>query len=263
MMHMDSLVSTTFRVQTEAAVATVVLDRPPANAVNPTMISELLAGLPAIIADPAVRCLVITGSERFFCAGADIAVMRDLSHQNQLAMRGWVEVQRLLELAGVPVIAAMRGHALGGGAELSLACDLRLLGSQATYGFPEMTLGLFPGAGGSQRLPRLVGAHRAKLLMIEGTRLCADEALHAGLVDEVIADDQFDDTVAVVAARWAAKPTRAIALLKQSIDAAAALPIEQALDHEWRAVDQLRQSADAREGLQAFLDRRAAHFQGR
>jgi len=258
----ESLVSTTFRVQTEAAVATVVLDRPPANAVNPTMISELLAALPAIIADPVVRCLVITGNARFFCAGADIAVMRDLGRHNQLAMRRWVEVQRLLELARVPVIAAMRGHALGGGAELSLACDLRLLGSQATYGFPEMTLGLFPGAGGSQRLPRLIGAHRAKLLMIEGSRLRPDEALQAGLVDQVIPDEQFDDTVAAVAARWAAKPTRAIALLKQSIDAALALPIERALDHEWRAVDELRQSVDSSEGLQAFLDRRTPHFQG-
>jgi enoyl-CoA hydratase len=255
--------SSTFRLKTDGGVATVVLDRPPANAVNLTMIEELLAELPAVIADPAVRCIVITGNERFFCAGADIAVMRDLGHENQLAMRRWVDVQRLLELARVPLIAAMRGHALGGGAELSLACDLRLLGSKASFGFPEMTLGLFPGAGGSQRLPRLIGAHRAKLVMIEGARLQPEEALRVGLVDQVVPDDEFDDTVAEIAARWAAKPTRAIELLKRSIDSAARLPIEQALEHEWHAVDQLRQSADAAEGLQAFLDRRSPHFQGR
>lgn len=257
------MVSSTFRLKVDGGVATVVLDRPPANAVNPTMIEELLADLPAVIADPSVRCLVITGNERFFCAGADIGVMRDLGEQNQRAMRRWVDVQRLLELARVPVIAAMRGHALGGGAELSLACDLRLLGSRASFGFPEMTLGLFPGAGGSQRLPRLVGTHRAKLIMIEGARMQPEEALRAGLVDEVVADEAFDETVAETAARWAAKPTRAIELLKRSIDAASGLPIEQALDHEWRAVDELRRSADAAEGLQAFLDRRTAHFEGR
>lgn len=255
--------STTFRIHRDGALATLVLDRPPANAVNPTMIEELIAALPAVIADPDVRCLVVAGNERFFCAGADIAVMRGLGETNQLAMRRWVDVQRLLELAGIPVIAAMRGHALGGGAELSLACDLRVLGSDATFGFPEITLGLFPGAGGSQRLPRLLGAHRAKLLMIEGARLKAAEALTAGLVDFVVPDADFDDTVASLAAQWAAKPTRAIGLLKQSIAAAAALPLEQALAREWEAVNELRTTADAAEGLQAFLDRRAATFSGR
>lgn len=254
---------TTFSVTVRDAVASLVLDRPPANAVNPTMIEELLAGLPAVLADPAVRCLVIEGNERFFCAGADVAVMRDLGRENQLAMRRWIEVQRLLELARVPVIAAMRGHALGGGAELSLACDLRLLGSQASFGFPEMTLGLFPGAGGSQRLPRLLGAHRAKLLMIEGARLAPAEALRLGLVDQVVPDEEFHDVVTAIATQWAAKPTSAIALLKHSIDAAAEFGIDRALQIEWDAVDQLRRSDDAAEGLQAFLDRREPHFAGR
>jgi len=259
----EAVASSTFGLKSEGGVATVVLDRPPANAVNPTMIEELLDELPAVIADPAVRCVLISGNERFFCAGADIAVMRDLGQENQLAMRRWVDVQRLLELARVPVIAAMRGHALGGGAELSLACDLRLLGSRASFGFPEMTLGLFPGAGGSQRLPRLVGSHRAKLIMIDGAQLQPEEALRVGLVDQVVADEAFDETVADIAARWASRPTRAIELLKRSIESAAGLPIEQALEHEWRAVDELRESADAAEGLQAFLDRRDAHFEGR
>lgn len=259
----DAHLGTTIRVEIDGAVATVVLDRPPANAVSPVMIEDLLATLPELITDQDIRCLVLQGNARFFCAGADIGVMRDLGHDNQLAMRRWIDVQRTLELARVPVIAAMRGHALGGGAELSLACDLRLLGSRATFGFPEMSLGLFPGAGGSQRLPRLLGVHKAKLLMIEAARLSAEEALEAGLIDRVIPDEQFDATVSAIAARWAAKPTAAIGLLKQSIHAAAALPLDEALDHEWRAVDQLRQTRDAAEGLQAFLDRRAPRFAGR
>jgi enoyl-CoA hydratase/carnithine racemase len=126
-----------------------------------------------------------------------------------------------------------------------------------------MSLGLFPGAGGSQRLPRLIGAHRAKLLMIEAARLPPEEALTAGLVDQVIADEQFDEMVAEVAARWAAKPTAAIALLKRSIQSAAGLPIDAALEHEWVAVDELRQTLDAAEGLKAFGERRKPRFVGR
>ena len=179
----------------DAGVATIRIDRPPANAVNPALIAEFLEVLPPLAADPDVRCLVITGTGKFFIAGADIAVMRDLSDANQAEMRGWIDVQRLLERAPKPVIAAMNGHALGGGAELSLACDLRILSATASFGFPEIALGLFPGAGGSQRLPRLVGPHRAKRLMIDGTRLTAEQAMEYGLVDRVVEPGAFDAAV--------------------------------------------------------------------
>lgn len=251
------------RVETEGSVATVVIDRPPANAVNPAMIEEFLAVLPPLCADPDVRCLVIRGTGRFFVAGADIAVMRDLSVENHLRMRRWIEVQRVLELAPKPVIAAMNGHALGGGAELSLGCDLRILSASAKFGFPEMGLGLFPGAGGSQRLPRLVGPHRAKLLMIEGTPLTAAEALEHGLVDLVVPDAEFDDVVRQRAATWAAKPTRAIGLLKRTVDEGFGQPVENALTSEHDAVMELIGSDDAAEGLQAFLDKRAPRFTGK
>ncbi|MFQ6398825.1 enoyl-CoA hydratase/isomerase family protein [Nocardia sp. KC 131] len=251
------------RVSISDAVATVRIDRPPANAFDPALITELLGALEPLRTDPDVRCIVIRGTGRFFVAGADIAVMRELTEQTQHAMRPWVEVARLLETAPKPVLAAINGHALGGGAELALACDMRVMTSSATIGFPEMGLGLFPGAGGSQRLPRLLGAHRAKLLMINGDRLPAERALRIGLVDEVVPDAEFDSRIAELARSFAAKPTRTIGLLKRIVEQGRELPIEQALDVEFTAVLELITTADTAEGLQAFLDKRAPLFTGR
>ncbi|KAA9166434.1 enoyl-CoA hydratase [Amycolatopsis acidicola] len=250
-------------VTREGAVATIRIDRPPANAVDPAMIEEFLTVLAPLADDPAVRCVVLTGTGRFFVAGADIAVMRDLSDANQAKMRRWIDVQRALERAPKPVVAAMNGHALGGGAELSLACDLRILADNASFGFPEMALGLFPGAGGSQRLPRLVGPHLAKRLMIDGVRLSARRALELGLVDVVVPQEEFAETVAATARTLAAKPTAAIALLKRVVDEGYGLPIEEALAREEKGVQELMRSADAAEGLQAFLDKRPPEFTGR
>ncbi|POX42922.1 enoyl-CoA hydratase [Streptomyces sp. Ru73] len=250
-------------VTRDGAVATIRIDRPKANAVDPAMIEEFLGVLPPLVDDPSVRCLVITGTGRFFVAGADIAVMRDLSDGNQAKMRRWIDVQRLLERAPKPVVAAMNGHALGGGAELSLACDLRILSADASFGFPEIALGLFPGAGGSQRLPRLVGPHLAKRLMIEGERLDAARARELGLVDVVAEAADFPAVVAERARRLAAQPTAAIGLLKRVVDDGCVLPIEEALRQEEKGVGELTRTADAAEGLQAFLDKRSPVFTGR
>jgi enoyl-CoA hydratase len=251
------------RVSRDGGVATIRIDRPPANAVDPAMIAEFLTAIPPLAADPEVRCIVIIGTGRFFVAGADIAVMRDVSAANQAEMRRWIEVQRQLELAPKPVVAALNGHALGGGAELSLACDLRIISAAASFGFPEIALGLFPGAGGSQRLPRLVGPHLAKRLMIEGQRLDPRRAYQLGLVDLVVGAEEFDDVVSERARRLAAAPTAAIGLLKRVVDGGQGLPIEQALAQEQAGVQELMRSEDAAEGLQAFLDKRAPTFTGR
>ncbi|MBY8860857.1 enoyl-CoA hydratase [Nocardia sp. CA2R105] len=251
------------RPEISDGVGTVTIDRPPANAFDPALITEFLAVLAPLVQDPDVRCIVLRGTGRFFVAGADIGVMRELTEATQRAMRPWVEVQRMLETAPKPVLAALNGHALGGGAELALACDMRVMTESATIGFPEISLGLFPGAGGSQRLPRLLGAHRAKLLMIEGARLTATQALHIGLVDRVVPDAEFDDCVRSTAHALAAKPTRTIGLLKRVVREGASLPLEQALDVEFAAVLELIRTADAAEGLQAFLDKRPPTFTGR
>jgi enoyl-CoA hydratase len=251
-----------FQVTHDGPVATLTIDNGPVNTVDPGLIERMIDALPSLTGDPAVRCIVLRGSGKVFVGGADITVMRRLDPETYRAMRRWVEVQRALELAPKPVVAALNGHALGGGAELSLACDLRILHARATFGFPETRLGIFPGAGGSQRLPRLIGPHRAKRLIMDGTRLTAEEALAQGLVD-IVAGDDFDAVVDRESARLAALPTATIGLVKQVIDEGWGRPIEDAMAVEEEYVLRNLALADAAEGLQAFLDKRPPAFTGR
>src|SRR5215831_9345885 len=162
-------------------VATVTLDRPPVNAVDLAVIEEFLRVVAELGRDRTIRAVVVTGRERRFCAGADVSMLRDLSPETQRRARRWVEVQAALETMEKPVIAAINGYALGGGAELALACDIRLMARGEEIGFPEIRLGIFPGAGGTQRLTRLLGPARALQLMLDGRRLPADEARRLGL----------------------------------------------------------------------------------
>lgn len=251
-----------FRIERDDTIATLVLDHGPVNMVDPSLIEELLHALPAVTEDRGVRCLVIRGKDRVFVGGADIRVMRRLDPTTYDAMRRWIEVQRLLTRAPKPVVAALNGHTLGGGAELALACDLRILHASAQFGFPESDLGIFPGAGGSQRLPRLVGAHRAKRLMMDGTRLSAEQALAEGLVD-IVAGADFDEVVHAEAARLAARPTATIGLIKHAVEEGMGLPLDEALDREARYVHANLELSDAAEGLQSFLDKRPPRFTGR
>jgi enoyl-CoA hydratase len=251
-----------FQIRYDGPVATLAIDNGPVNAVDPGLIERLITSLPALTDDPGVRCIVVRGKGKIFVGGADITVMRQLEPETYRAMRRWVEVQRALELAPKPVIAALNGHALGGGAELALACDLRILHARATFGFPETRLGIFPGAGGSQRLPRLIGPHRAKRLIMDGTRLTADQALAEGLVD-LVAGDDFDELVDREAARLSELPTATIGLVKQVIDGGWGLPIDEALVVEEKFVLRNLELDDAAEGLQAFLDKRSPQFTGR
>jgi enoyl-CoA hydratase len=251
-----------FRIQVDGPVATVTLDHGRVNIVDPGLIEHLIAGLPEVLDDPAVRVVVLRGKDRIFVGGADITVMRRLDPATYTAMRRWIVVQDLLERAPKPVIAALNGHALGGGAELALACDLRILHSEATFGFPECALGIFPGAGGSQRLPRLIGPHRAKRLMIDGTRLTAREAREQGLVD-LVAGEDFEAVVSAEAQRLAALPTATIGLIKNVVREGLDLPLPEALALEATYVRRNLELEDAAEGLQAFLDKRRPVFTGR
>jgi enoyl-CoA hydratase/carnithine racemase len=233
-----------------------VFDRPPVNAVTLDVIDEFLGAVAELGADRAVRAVIITGSERRFCAGADVAMLGDLVPEHHLRVRRWVDVQSGLEAMEKPIVAAINGYALGGGAELALACDIRLMARGGEIGFPEIRLGFFPGAGGTQRLAR------ALRLMMEGRRLTADEAHALGLVDEVVPADLLQQTARDVAGRLAAGPTRAIGLLKRCVYRGYGRSLEEGLAVEGEAVMELIRTADAREGLSAFLAKRPPRFTG-
>jgi enoyl-CoA hydratase len=250
-------------VTRDGAVATVTFDRPPVNAVTLPVIEAFLATVERLGGDPSVRAVVLTGVERRFCAGADVRMMRDLSAENHRRARRWVDVQAGLEGMAKPVLAAINGYALGGGAELALACDVRLMAADARIGFPEIELGIFPGAGGTQRLARLLGPAQALLLMIEGRRLTAAEAAALGLVHRVVAPERCLAEAQAYARALAAGPTRAIGLLKRAVYGGWGRPLAEGLEVEAQAVFELIETADAREGLAAFLEKRPPRFTGR
>ena len=250
------------RVDIAEAVATVTLDRPPVNAVNLEVIDDFLAAVTALGGDRRVRGVVITGVGKSFCAGADIAMMRDVSRANHERVRRWVDVQAGLEALSQPVIAAINGYAFGGGAELALACDFRWMAADATMGFPEIGLGIFPGAGGTQRLTRLLGPARALELMVSGRRLSATDALELGLVQRVLATDALVASVREFARVLAAKPTRAIGLLKRCVYGGWGRPLADGLEVERQAVFEVIATHDAAEGLDAFLQKRTPRFTG-
>jgi enoyl-CoA hydratase len=249
-------------VERDGAVATVVFDRPPVNAVDLDVIDDFLRAVERLASDRGVRAVVLTGVEGRFCAGADVAMMRDLSPEHQRRVRRWVDVQAGLEGMEKPVIAAIGGYALGGGAELALACDVRLMAQGAEIGFPEVRLGIFPGAGGTQRLPRLIGPARALRLMMDGRRLGAEEALAIGLVDEVVPPSLLAETARDMAVRLAEGPTRALGLLKRVVHGGHGRPLAEGLRLEAEAVAELIRTEDAREGLEAFLAKRRPRFTG-
>jgi enoyl-CoA hydratase len=251
------------RMSAADGVATLVFDRPPVNAIDHSVIDEFLAAVDLLRRDETVRAVIVTGTDRSFSAGADVAMMRNLSLANHRRVRRWIDVQARLERLPKPVIAAIRGYALGGGAELALACDVRYLGAGAVIGFPEIQVGLFPGAGGTQRLPRLIGVSRAFRLIATGERLVGRQALEAGLVDEVVEDHRVLEAAGELAARLARGPARTLALLKRCLYAGWGRPLEEGLAIEEEAVLELIRSEEAREGLSAFLEKRAPRFWSR
>lgn len=249
--------------RSENGVATLWLDHPPVNAMTPDLIDSLLGAIDEVAVDPGVRALLVRGMNDRFCAGADIEIMSDHSRQTYRKMRREVEAEDALERLEKPVICAIERFALGGGAELALACDVRIMAQGALFGFPEAALGLFPGAGGTQRLTRLVGTARAFWLMATGTRLKAEDALAYGLVNEVVPDDQVISRAAEVAATLASGPTRAIGSMKRLVYECWGRELAAGLDKEGDAVFELLGSEDLREGFTAFREKRPAHFTGR
>ncbi|MDH3259554.1 MAG: enoyl-CoA hydratase-related protein [Acidimicrobiia bacterium] len=243
-------------------VARIVLNRPPVNALSAELSADLTAAFTEA-ADPRIRAVMVTG-EPHFAAGADIKgfqVAYDRGSEDSLAA-DLGQAVRLLETLEKPTIAAVRGFALGGGLELAMGADFRYFADDARVGQPEILLGLIPGAGGTQRLPRLVGYQRAKEIIFSGRHLGAEEAIAIGLADKVLPAAQLLEAAMADAERWAAGPTLAYGAARRALNDALRLPIEPGLRAEVDAFQACFRTDDAREGVAAFIDKRAARFTG-
>jgi enoyl-CoA hydratase len=246
-------------------VATVTLNRPDAlNAFNTAQLEALLAALRAIRDDRNVRCVIVTGAgDRAFAAGADIKEMSELSSSAGLAFGrlGHAVTRGLADLAQ-PTIAAVNGFALGGGCELALAADIRLASERAVFAQPEVTLGIPPGWGATQRLPRLIGPGLAAELILSGRRVSAEEAWRIGLVNAVYPADQLMTEANRLAATVAAASPRAVRAAKQALAVAFGSTVSAGLDAELALFAASFGSADQREGMRAFIDKRPPAFTG-
>lgn len=246
-------------------VATVTIDRPEAlNALNPKVLRELDEAVEACAADRDIRAVILTGSGKAFVAGADIKAMANQTAVESLEMTTLGQrALRKLELLNKPVIAAVNGYAFGGGCELALACDLILASESASFSLPEVTLGIHPGFGGTQRLPRLVGPHRAKELIFTGERFTAAQAEKIGLVNKVVPEGDLLLEAHRIAAKIAEMAPLAVGLAKDSINRGLQADLDSGLALETNSVTLTFATEDQKEGMRAFLEKRKARFQGR
>ena len=255
----------TLHYAAEDGIGVLTLNRPERlNAVNATMANEIEALARQLRDDRSLRALIVCGSGRVFCAGADIAALDTLSGADD-AYRFLETLQvafNAVEALPMPTIAAVHGLAFGGGCELALACDFRLLSAEARLGVPEIKLGLLPGAGGTQRLARLLPAAVAKQMLYFGEPLDAQSALAHGLINSVVASGEVTHEARAWALRLAALPPLALRSAKLLVHSAALAGLANGIEAERQAVAYLFQTRDAHEGLRAFLDKRAAKFEG-
>jgi len=245
-----------------AAVATITLNRPPVNALNSELIADIDAAV-AQAADPAIRAVVITGNKHF-AAGADITRFVDAfdSDNPEPQASGLGAAIRHLELLEKPTIAAIPGYALGGGLELSMGADFRYMATDAKVGQPEILLGIIPGAGGTQRLQRLIGFQPAKELNFSGRHLSAAEAHDLGLADKVVEADELLAVAGADAARWAQGPTRAYWAVKKAMGDGFGHSIEAALEIERDSFEEVFTTADGKTGILAFVNKEKPDFRG-
>lgn len=248
--------------RTEGGVAVITLQRPPVNALDPALIADIDEAVGHAEATD-VRAVVITGAPHF-AAGADItgfqAAFEAGSEERQAS--GLSEAVTRLERLEKPTFAAVRGYALGGGLELAMGADFRYLAESAKVGQPEILLGIIPGAGGTQRLARIVGPQRCKELCMSGRHITAEEALAIGLADEVVADDELLDRVMEVAARFAEGPTVAYSAVKRAVARGFEGTLQEGLAIEAEEFARVFATSDARIGVKAFLGKERPEFIG-
>jgi enoyl-CoA hydratase/carnithine racemase len=255
-------------VDIQDRVALVTMNRAPVNALNKELCKELTAAFLELKDDPEVRAVVVTSSCKTFIAGADIAFMKGIAATKDEAEmlhydRGLQFCNSILEDMPKPTIAAVNGIAMGGGMELALCCDFRFMADNVTMGLPEIKLGLLPGAGGIQKMVRLVGKTKALRAMLQAHDFTAQECLELGLVEEVCPPDKLLDTAMAFAKDLASRAPIAVAEIKKCVIQAQDLPRDASLLADVKGLGVLFMSEDAEEGLKAFLEKRQAIFKGK
>jgi enoyl-CoA hydratase/carnithine racemase len=252
------------RLETKDGIGTIRLERPPMNALNAQVQEELREAATAATTNNDIRAVVVYGGEKVFAAGADIKEMAQMSYVDMAARAGALS-SAFDAIARIPkpVVAAITGYALGGGCELALACDWRVAAQDAKLGQPEITLGVIPGAGGTQRLARLIGPARAKDIIMSGRFVGAEEAAAIGLVDKVVpAEEVYEAAVALVRA-YTNGPAQALRAAKLAVDGGLQLDLASGLSWESQLFASLFATDDRREGMTAFIEKRKPDFSGR
>jgi enoyl-CoA hydratase len=247
-------------------VATVTIDRPDArNALNTQVREELIDTFGAVEDDDDVRVVVLTGSDdaKAFVAGADVGELQERGVVEQREASQQPRVYETVAECSKPVIARLNGHALGGGCELAQACDIRIAREDAKLGQPEINLGLIPGGGGTQRLPRLVGTGQAMKLILSGELVDGAEAADIGLVEEAVPAEQLDERVDDLAGSIASHSPLALSRAKEAVQAAAEQPLSRGLDYESELFVGLFASQDKQEGIDAFFEDREPEWTGK
>ena len=250
----------TIKTEKRGAVALITLDRPDAlNALNAQLVDELIDAVQGFDADDAVGCMVLTGSEKAFAAGADIKEMQPKTYMEVYKEDLFEKANRIAE-ARKPIVAAVSGYALGGGCELAMICDFILASDTAKFGQPEITIGVSPGAGGTQRLTRFAGKSKAMEMCLTGRMMDAEEAERCGLVSRIVPVDDLVDEAKAVAKKIASMPRAAAMLTKEMVNAAYETPLSQGVMFERRLFHSLFATEDQKEGMEAFVEKRQAHF---
>jgi enoyl-CoA hydratase len=253
----------TVLIERDEPIAVVRLNRPEQlNALSSQLMGELVGGLENLDDDESIRCIVLSGNEKAFAAGADINELSDATHL-ELYFGGRIDKWDAIRKIRTPIIAAVSGYCLGGGCELAMACDLIIASETAQFGQPETNLGVLPGAGGTQRLTRAIGKSKAMDVILTGRFLSAREAEHAGLVARVASEEDWLEEAKGVARTIAAKSPVGVRLAKEAVLNAFETPLAAGLDAERKAFHLALSSEDAQEGLKAFTEKREPNFKGR
>lgn len=253
------------KTKMEEGVALVTIDRPPVNALSGEAMQELAQTFEELEKNPSAKVIVLTGESKnmTFVAGADIkeiAALKSPQEAEEIAKRGQAILNRI-EKMKKPVIAAINSVCVGGGNELAMACHIRIASDRARFSQPEINLGIIPGFGGTQRLPRLVGPSKARELILSGDMITAQEALRIGLVDRVVPDGELLRQALGFAKKMALKSAVALGYALEAIQEGLARPLEEGLEYEAKLFGKVAESEDMREGIRAFLEKRQPKFQ--